>query len=299
MKKHLFCFLAIAFLSTASVAYCLDNPNEPVVSAEWLYHNLDNPAVFVLDIRKVEDYREGHIPKAVSLTYAAWRTMENNLDCQLPHKDELADTICSSGIHADTYVVIVGNSDTEKQRINTTRVAWTLKYAGVKRPAILDGGHKAWISKNYPLSTEWVKRPKSNYKCKWNENVVAKKDYVKHHLNNASIVDVRPEKLFRGEISDPMLKRKGHIPGAVNLPYYLVFKKDGTFEEIKKLKFLASTYAGDEKNKEIVVLCCNGQFASSWWFALSEMLGYVNTKIYDGSMEEWCGDKDAPLVQGR
>jgi 3-mercaptopyruvate sulfurtransferase SseA len=48
-----------------------------------------------------------------------------------------------------------------------------------------------------------------------------------------------------------------------------------------------------------ILLCCNGQFASSWWFALSEMLGYGNTKIYDGSMEEWCGDKDAPLVEGK
>ena len=89
--------------------------------------------------------------------------------------------------------------------------------------------------------------------------------------------------------------KEGHIPGAVNLPYFLVFKKDGTFEDTKKLKFLATRAVGDAKDKEIIVLCCNGQFASSWWFALSEMLGYRDVKIYDSSMEEWCGDKDMPL----
>jgi thiosulfate/3-mercaptopyruvate sulfurtransferase len=77
----------------------------------------------VLDIRKVEDYREGHIPGAVSLTYAAWRTMKENLDCQLPLKEDLRDSVCSSGINAYTYVVIVGNTDTERQHMNATHVA--------------------------------------------------------------------------------------------------------------------------------------------------------------------------------
>jgi thiosulfate/3-mercaptopyruvate sulfurtransferase len=60
---------------------------------------------------------------------------------------------------------------------------------------------------------------------------------------------------------------------------------------------LASKGVGDAKDKEIVLLCCNGQFASSWWFALSEVLGYRDVKIYDGSMEEWCRDPEAPLVE--
>lgn len=295
MKRHMIWFFVIAFIITESVATCMDDTIGPVVSTEWLQKNLDNPSVFVLDIRKVEDYKEGHIPGALSLTYAAWRTRENTLGCQLPHKDELTDTICSSGIHADTHVVIVGNTDTEQQLMNATRVAWTLKYAGVKHPSILDGGFKKWIGSKYPVSKDRVKRPKSNYKCKFNENIVTTKRYIKSHLKEAAIVDVRSERLYKGEISDPTLKRKGHIPGAINLPYFLMFKKDGTFEDTKKLKFLASRAVGDAKDNEIIVLCCNGQFASSWWFALSEMLGYRDVKIYDGSMEEWCGDKDMPL----
>jgi len=76
-----------------------------------------------------------------------------------------------------------------------------------------------------------------------------------------------------------------------------VFKKDGIFEGTKKLKFLASRAVGDAKDKEIIVLC--GQLAFSWWFLLSETLRCRDVRIYDGSMEEWCGDKGAPLIEGR
>ncbi|MBP6940800.1 MAG: sulfurtransferase [Syntrophorhabdaceae bacterium] len=296
MKKHLVLALFLIMLCTPLILHSEDLP--ALVSASWLNENLGKPNVLVLDIRKVEDYRAGHIPGALSLTYAAWRTMGEALDCQLPYRDELTDTICSSGISAETYVVIVGNTDTFRQLVNATRVAWTLKYAGVKRPAILDGGYKKWLEKNYPVTKEWVKRPKSRYKCKWNENVLATKGYVTSHFKELAIVDTRTEKLFKGEVSDPMLKRKGHIPGAINLPFSLVFHKDGTFTSPDVLRYIALHSVGDDPGKRIVVLCCNGQFASSWWFAFSEILGYRDVRIYDGSMEEWCRDVDTPLVEG-
>ncbi|HQP51062.1 MAG TPA: rhodanese-like domain-containing protein [Syntrophorhabdaceae bacterium] len=296
MKKMFFCFFVFSMILISSEIVLAENTNLSIVSAEWLYKNLQNESVFVLDIRKVEDYKEGHIPGALSLTYAAWRTTDNNLSCQLPHKDELTDTVCYSGMRADTHVIIVGNTDTYQQRINATRVAWTLKYAGIKRPSILDGGFKKWARYNYPISTEWVKRQRSKYRCQFNENVVTSKRVLESHLKDVAIIDVRPERLYKGLIEDPMLKRKGHIPGAINLPYTLVFKQDGTFEDREKLESIATKALGNSKDREIVALCCTGQFASSWWFVLSEVLGYKNAKIYDGSMEEWCGDKNAPLV---
>lgn len=297
MKRTYCFFIVLMTILMLPIITHSDNSAMPVVTADWLYNNLDNPSVFILDIRKIEDYKEGHIPGAVSLTYAAWRTMKEKMDCQLPEKDELSDTICSSGISAETHVVIVGNTDSFRQLVNSTRVAWTLKYAGVKQPTILDGGYKKWFEKNYPVAKDWVKRPKSNYKCKWNENVLATKDYIMSNLKELAIVDTRTEKLYRGEISDPMLKRKGHIPGAVNLPFSLVFHKDGTFTNTDVLKYIALYSVGSNLGKRIVVLCCTGQFASSWWFALSEILGYQDVRIYDGSMEEWCRDESAPLIE--
>jgi len=52
--------------------------------------------------------------------------------------------------------------------------------------------------------------------------------------------------------------------------------------------------AGASK-KEIVVYCEVGGYAATWCFLLSQLFGYENVKLYDGSMEEWIKDPSAPV----
>ncbi|MBA4418877.1 MAG: hypothetical protein C0392_13370 [Syntrophus sp. (in: bacteria)] len=298
MKKHCFCFIAFIIVSMVSAASGASNDADPLVSTDWLQKNMNNPSVIILDVRKVEEYNKGHIPDSINLTYAAWRTKEKNLDCQLPEKDDLNDILCWAGLRKYAFVVIVGKTDTGRDCVNMTRVAWTLKYAGIKKPLILNGGYNKWLQEKRPVS-DVVKKPVKDYlPCEWNEKVLATKQQVRARMGKAAIIDARHFNLFTGKKSDPLLKRKGHIPGAYNLPYSLVFTKEGCFEKKDILQDKVSKTIGNNKAREIIVLCCNGRFASSWWFVLSEMLGYKDVKIYDGSMEEWCDDKDAPLVEG-
>ena len=294
MKKLTF-YILLAEIFLAPAVLFAETPS-PIVTAPWLHDNLQNPQVVVLDIRRPDEYKASHIPGSINLTYTAWRTTERGLDCQLTEKDDLQDNLCSVGMHSDSNVVVVGTTDTDRDRVNMTRVAWTLKYAGVEKPAVLDGGYNSWLAHKYPTVSGWEKREKSRRKCQWNEKVLATKGQVMKGLNAASIVDTRPARFFSGKEMQPPLTRAGHIPGAVNLPYSLVFKNDGFFQDRENLKNIASRTLGDNLNKETIVLCCNGQFASSWWFMLSEVLGYKNVKIYDGSMEEWCNDPYAPLA---
>ena len=44
----------------------------PIVSTDWLEKNLQNPKVVIEDLRKVEDYKAGHIPGAVNAFYGVW-----------------------------------------------------------------------------------------------------------------------------------------------------------------------------------------------------------------------------------
>lgn len=62
------------------------------------------------------------------------------------------------------------------------------------------------------------------------------------------------------------------------------------------LEACAKKAIGENKDREVIVLCCDGQYASSWWFALSEIIGYKSVSIYDGSMEDWCTDESSPLI---
>ncbi|HEY3277907.1 MAG TPA: rhodanese-like domain-containing protein [Syntrophorhabdaceae bacterium] len=296
MKKYFWFFASVIgyILSVAvqSAAY------EPVLSTGRLQENINNRSLIILDIRKVEEYREGHIPGSISLTFTAWRTADADMGCQLPMKDELEDKVCSMGADADSHVVIVGKTDRDEDRVNATRVAWTLRYAGIRNLSILDGGFNKWVKEGRPLSKKVSKRTKSDFRCGWNESVLAlKKDVVASCgcAGRGAILDTRPEAQFTGRIVCPSVKRKGRIPGAVNLPYSLVHGKEGIFESRGTLQALASQKIGDDRDRTIIVVCSNGQFASAWWFALSEILGYGNVKIYDGAMEEWCCDQAAPL----
>jgi len=44
----------------------------PIVSTDWVQANLANPRLVVLDVRKVEEYKAGHIPGAVNVFYGTW-----------------------------------------------------------------------------------------------------------------------------------------------------------------------------------------------------------------------------------
>lgn len=297
MKKLFFSSFLFIILFLLPFLVLGENDFEPIVSIDWLKKNLNNPSVIVLDIRGVQEFKEAHIPGSVNLSYTAWRTMRDDLDCQLPLEDELNDTICSIGLQKYAHVVIVGKTDTDKDCVNMTRVAWTIKYAGIKSPGIFNGGFNNWVNSNLPTKSGWESREKGREKCKLNKSVVATKEHLKEVMGKAAIIDTRTENYFSGKEIDPRLKRKGHIPNAINLPYSLVFKKDGTFEDKTTLASLAYKTVGEDKDREIIVLCCNGQYSSSWWFVFSEVLGYKKVSIYDGSMEEWCKDGDSLVVE--
>jgi thiosulfate/3-mercaptopyruvate sulfurtransferase len=49
------------------------------------------------------------------------------------------------------------------------------------------------------------------------------------------------------------------------------------------------------KDKEVILYCGAGPFASVWSFILTEMLGYTNVKVYDGSMQEWIMEPAGPI----
>lgn len=44
---------------------------------------------------------------------------------------------------------------------------------------------------------------------------------------------------------------------------------------------------GWNRYREVIVYRGVGGYASSWWYLLSQMLGYHNVKVYDGLAQEW------------
>ncbi len=295
MKKLFLCtaFIALIVLSisTAHAARTVD----PVVSTDWLAANADKPGVVVVDIRKVEDYRAGHVPNAVNIIYNTWAITQGKLRNEVPPIDDLTDVISSAGITGDSRVVVVGNTDTLTNRANITRVAWTLEYAGVENVSILDGGWEKWTADKKPVSTEISKPKSSGFQPKLNKNMPATKDYVISAIGRETIVDARESEFYQGKKKLDFVSRAGHIKGALNLPLISAYNPNGTFKTKKELADMAAKVVGSDLNKNIVVYCDTGRLATGWTYLLRDVLGYKNVRMYDGSSEEWMADPKAPV----
>jgi thiosulfate/3-mercaptopyruvate sulfurtransferase len=286
-------FLLVALLPLVALARDV----EPIVGTAWLEQNLNNTKVVIVDLRKVEEYKAGHIPNAVSALYGSWAITKGGLRNEPPANDDLFDVIGSAGIGSDSIVVLVGRTDGIPERTDITRVAWTLKYAGIPNVAILDGGYNKWTADKKAVFTDTVKPKAKPYQAKVNGALFVTKDYVAKSLGSATVVDVREPDFYKGAKKMDFVPKAGRIAKAVNLPATLAYRQDGTFKDKGELSSIASGVIGNDTAKEIITSCDTGKVCTGWSFLLTELLGYKNVKVYDGSMEDWSKDPSGPMEQ--
>ena len=268
----------------------------PIVSTDWLSANLKNPKLIILDVRRVEDYREGHIPGALSAFYGAWAYMKDGLFGSLPEKDDIDDTIGYMGIDFDNWVVVMGCMDTPRLSYQSARVACTLQYAGIENVALLDGGINKWIAEKKPLSKNIESRKAKIFQGKYTGEVFADKNYVKERLGKLTILDVREREFFSGEKKMDCVPMRGHIPGAFNMPTSCAFNENKTFKTKEELTAIVEAAAGKDRSAAIVTYCDMGQCCPIWSYLMKQVLGYTNVKLYIGSMQEWMQDPNAPVT---
>jgi thiosulfate/3-mercaptopyruvate sulfurtransferase len=266
---------------------------ETIVSPAWLQANLSK--VTAVDIRKVEEYNAGHIPGAINVFYGVWAIQKAGLLNELPADDDLRDILSEAGIEPSTNVVVVGTTVTMADRANITRVAWTLKVAGVASVAILNGGMNGWVDASLPIAKDAVKPKARPYRGTFNKAILVNKAYVMANIGKALIVDDREPDFFSGAKKLDFVPRPGHIKGAVNLPTAAAYNADGTFKPMSELEAMARKVVGEDKSREIILYCDTGRFAAIWWYLLSETFGYKNVKLYDGSVQDFAKDPSAPL----
>jgi thiosulfate/3-mercaptopyruvate sulfurtransferase len=267
----------------------------PIASTDWLAAHLADPGLVVIDVRKVEYHREGHIPGAINIFFRAWSFKKGELYSQMPELDDLFEMIGSAGIMTDSSVVVVGKTDNMQEIVHASKVACTLQFAGVKHVAVLDGGHNKWAAEKRPVSTAVVNVKAKPYKSKVNPDMIADKQYVMDRLQTAILVDVREEDYFTGKKKMDCIEKRGHIPCAVNLPTSLVFTAENTYKSPSELAAIAASVIGNDKTKQIITYCDTGQCCPTWAFILKQVLGYQDVRVYDGALQEWVKDPLAPF----
>ncbi len=267
----------------------------PIVSTDWLQANLKNPKLIVLDIRSVEEYREGHVPGALSAYYGAWAYMRDGMYSSLPEKDDLDDTVGYFGIGFDNWIVVVGCMDTPRRSYQSARVACTLQYAGIQNVALLDGGINKWVSEKKPLSVKIEIRKAKHFKGNYSGDKFATKEYIKENLGKLILLDTREREFFTGEKKMDCVPKSGHIPGAFNMPTSCAFNDDKTFKTKEELAEIVEAAAGKDRSAAIVTYCDIGQCCPTWAYLMTQVLGYTDVRLYENAMQGWAQDPESPV----
>jgi thiosulfate/3-mercaptopyruvate sulfurtransferase len=284
--------LILSFFSVSIISPARDIA--PFVSCDWLDQNSNTAGLVIVDVRSALEYRKAHVPGAINASMDSW-AVNNKLLRELPAGGTLVELIGSLGIKEDSKVVIIGKGETDFDRADAIRVAWTMITAGIHNVSVLDGGFQKWIKDKKTVNADQKLPSPTTYKGKINESAIASKQYVLSKLGKSVIVDSRTPEVYFGITTESWAQKPGHIKGSVNLPAPWIFAKDGILRSQGDLESMAREVIGANKSREVIVYCGVGVYGSVWSYVLAEMLGYKNVKLYDGSMQEWILDPIGPI----
>ncbi len=207
----------------------------------------------------------------------------------LPETNDFQEKLRRCGLNHHQKVLIYDDGD----NMAAARLWWMLKYYGLTEVFILSGGFKTL--KSTDLTDEKEVFSRGNIVLKDNSRMVATYDEIKQLIDLQSpsksiLVDSRGEERYLG-IIEPIDSKKGHIPGALNIPYQNHFNENG---ELKNLDILKDNFNRLEPRSDVIFYCGSGVTACSNILALDE-LG-INSRLYPGSFSDYISYDDNQVV---
>ena len=293
MLKRVFMSVVVLLFIVCGTAFSLTVPKTHLVSVQWLAENLNNPNLVIVDVRAPNAYKAGHIPHAVNIPKRLnfQKGFIGNIKHILDTPYRITKVFRDAGISNNSIVVFYSFSS-KKGYTFATREFFEAWMYGLHNIAILKGGIKAWISSNKPISKKIVMPKKGNFRIiDMSLSSIATWPDIYYYLaiKKVQLVDAREPKHYKGLDKDPRLTKHGHIPGAVEVPYYDFVKKVGSYYELvapEKVKEILKS-EGISIFKPIIVYCNTGHLASGDWFVIKFLAGAKNIKLYDASMYEY------------
>ena len=297
--------LVLAFASSLVLADSDKAP--PLVDVDWLSANLNRDELVILDVRSGIDnggdrstFEDGHIPGAVYSHYVndGWRESRDGVSGLLPPVRPLERLIGSLGISNDDTVVLVPAGTGPTDFGSAARVYWTFRLLGHDDVTILNGGFAGWKAAGKPVAQgEGERRDVARFNGELQEALLATLEEVEAaRESQAQLVDARPEDYFRGENQSPAAKAPGTIPGANNLPHHsFLSERDKVFYLDEALVSERVNTAKLNQDARTIAFCNTGHWAATDWFVMSELAGFREVALYDGSMAEWSQDSSRPM----
>lgn len=291
-----------------------------LIAPEALAGRLGEPGLAVLELSAYDAPARfadaGHVPGA---RWAAWQELLWD-----PRERALADAavvrerLAVLGIAAGGTLVVYG----DPLQFGAYGF-WALDAIGHPDVLLLDGGARAWEAAGLELergsgangaargaddadggadeatrgADDAIWRPRAEAAA------AIGRDELRELLETPgwALLDLRSDEEFSGARVSPVelgfdhgAQRAGRIPGARHLPFQQLLGGDGRFRPEAALR-AAFAAAGVRDGEPVVTYCRLGHRAAVGWFALRELLGVRDARVYDGSWTEWGSLVGAPV----
>ena len=262
-----------------------------IVEPAELVRNLGAEKLLIVDLCRPETYAQTHAPGAVHIDYAQIVAARPPAMGMLPSEAQLSEVFSGIGLTPDSHVVAYDDEGGGR----ASRLLWTLDVIGHAHYSLLNGGLQAWLNDRHPVSSEAVRRPRSQYTVKFRDTAVADKNYIVSHLRDPNVVfvDTRTPAEYRGETR--RADRAGHIPGAINFDWVNAIDQTRSLrlkpaQELKQ----ALSQMGITPDKEVIAYC-QTHHRSAHTYIVLKSLGYPRVRGYPGSWSEWGNSPETPI----
>ncbi len=269
-------------------------PAPLLVDVNWLSQHLNDRDLVVLHVGA--QAATGHIPNARPVTEEELsrphdHSNEADMMLEMPSIDVLLAKLGALGISDDSRIVVYAGTDAPVQ--SATRILFTLDYAGLgDRTSLLNGGLAAWTRAGKPVSHDAVRPAKGTLTPRAPKDIIVNADFVTSIAQRPGfrLVDGRAPVFYRG-VEPTMKGKRGHIPGAINIPFSEIADSQLMIDRDRVSKLFDQ--AGIKPNDTIVGYCHVGQQATAMLFA-ARLLGH-EVRLYDGSFQDWAVNERGPV----
>jgi thiosulfate/3-mercaptopyruvate sulfurtransferase len=270
----------------------MSNPQLPlVIEPDKLQPQLGEAGLLIVDLCKPETYAKAHIPDAVHLDYGQIIDMQKPVMGLLPDEDRLSQVFSMLGLTPDTHVVAYDDEGGGR----AARLLWTLDAIGHGKASLLNGGLLAWVNEGHPIEAKPCDAVPTQYQAHMDSTPVAQKDFILAHLDDpqTALLDSRSVEEYTGE--KKFAERAGHIPGAVNMDWFMVMDRSRNMRLKPEGELRALLEERGITPDKTVVTYCQSHHRSALTYFVLKALGFKDIKGYPGSWSDWGNDPETPI----